>query len=51
VLLMAASPRPIRFIMDHRIFKMPVLGWFFNWRRRSRSRRSAKTRRPTSRRS
>ena len=29
VLLMAASPRPIRFIMDHRIFKMPVLGWLF----------------------
>jgi len=29
VLLMAASPRPIRFIMDHNIFKMPVLGWFF----------------------
>ena len=29
VLLMAASPRPIHFVMDHRIFKMPVLGWFF----------------------
>jgi 1-acyl-sn-glycerol-3-phosphate acyltransferase len=29
ILLMAASPRPIRFIMDHNIFKMPVLGWFF----------------------
>ncbi|MGH8798456.1 MAG: MFS transporter, partial [Caldimonas sp.] len=29
VLLMAASPRPIYFIMDHRIFTMPVLGWFF----------------------
>ena len=29
VLLMAASPRPIRFIMDHRIFRMPVLGWLF----------------------
>ncbi|MFZ2990497.1 MFS transporter [Ideonella sp.] len=29
VLLMAASPRPIRFLMDHRIFKVPVLGWFF----------------------
>ena len=29
VLLMAASPRPIRFIMDHQIFKTPVLGWFF----------------------
>ncbi|WP_280153567.1 MFS transporter [Piscinibacter sp. XHJ-5] len=29
VLLMAASPRPIRFIMDHRIFQIPVLGWLF----------------------
>ena len=29
MLLMAASPRPIRFIMDHEIFKLPVLGWFF----------------------
>jgi 1-acyl-sn-glycerol-3-phosphate acyltransferase len=29
VLLMAASPRPIVFVMDHRIFKIPVLGWFF----------------------
>jgi 1-acyl-sn-glycerol-3-phosphate acyltransferase len=29
VLLMAASPRPIRFIMDHEIFRTPVLGWFF----------------------
>ena len=29
VLLMAASPRPIRFIMDHQIFRMPVLGWLF----------------------
>jgi 1-acyl-sn-glycerol-3-phosphate acyltransferase len=29
VLLMAASPRPIRFIMDHRIFAIPVLGWMF----------------------
>jgi 1-acyl-sn-glycerol-3-phosphate acyltransferase len=29
VLLMAASPRPIRFVMDHRIFKVPVLGWMF----------------------
>jgi 1-acyl-sn-glycerol-3-phosphate acyltransferase len=29
VLLMAASPRPIRFIMDHRIFAVPVLGWLF----------------------
>ena len=29
VLLMAASPRPIRFIMDHRIFAIPVLGALF----------------------
>ena len=29
VLLMAASPRPIRFIMDSEIFRIPVLGWFF----------------------
>jgi 1-acyl-sn-glycerol-3-phosphate acyltransferase len=29
VLLMAASPRPVRFVMDHRIFKVPVLGWLF----------------------
>ena len=29
VLLMAASPRPIRFIMDHRIFRVPVLGALF----------------------
>nr|WP_221439540.1 MFS transporter [Roseateles oligotrophus] len=29
VLLMAASPRPICFLMDHRIFAQPVLGWLF----------------------
>ena len=29
VLLMAVSPRPVRFLMDHRIFKTPVLGWMF----------------------
>lgn len=29
VILMAASPRPIRFIMDHRIFRTPVLGFIF----------------------
>jgi hypothetical protein len=33
VLLMAAEPGdPIYFIMDHRIFQTPVLGWFFAWR-------------------
>jgi 1-acyl-sn-glycerol-3-phosphate acyltransferase len=29
VLLMAASPRPIYFLMDHKIFQVPVLGWLF----------------------
>jgi 1-acyl-sn-glycerol-3-phosphate acyltransferase len=29
VLLMAASPRPIYFLLDHRIFRVPVLGWLF----------------------
>jgi 1-acyl-sn-glycerol-3-phosphate acyltransferase len=29
VLLMGVSPRPVRFIMDYRIFKTPVLGWMF----------------------
>jgi 1-acyl-sn-glycerol-3-phosphate acyltransferase len=29
VLLMAASPRPIYFVMDHRIFKLPLLGAVF----------------------
>lgn len=29
VVLMAASPRPVRFVMDHRIFKVPLLSWFF----------------------
>jgi 1-acyl-sn-glycerol-3-phosphate acyltransferase len=29
VLLMAASPRPIVFVMDHRIFKFPLLGTLF----------------------
>jgi 1-acyl-sn-glycerol-3-phosphate acyltransferase len=29
VLLMGASPRPIYFVMDHRIFQVPVLGWLF----------------------
>ena len=29
VLLMAASPRPIYFVMDHQIFRVPVLGWLF----------------------
>jgi 1-acyl-sn-glycerol-3-phosphate acyltransferase len=29
VLMMAASPRPIYFVMDHRIFKLPLLGAVF----------------------
>ena len=29
IVIMAASPRPIRFVMDHRIFKTPVLSWIF----------------------
>ncbi len=29
ILLMAASPRPIAFLMDHRIFRTPVLGTLF----------------------
>ena len=28
-LMMAASPRPIHFVMDSRIFQTPVLGWLF----------------------
>jgi 1-acyl-sn-glycerol-3-phosphate acyltransferase len=29
VVIMGESPRPIRFVMDHRIFKIPLLNWFF----------------------
>ncbi|MBW8897130.1 MAG: MFS transporter [Massilia sp.] len=29
IVIMAASPRPIRFVMDHRIFKTPLLGFIF----------------------
>ena len=29
VLLMSASPRPVYFMLDQRIFRVPVLGWFF----------------------
>jgi 1-acyl-sn-glycerol-3-phosphate acyltransferase len=29
IVIGAASPRPIRFVMDHRIFHMPLLGWIF----------------------
>ncbi|MGD9585242.1 MAG: MFS transporter [Brachymonas sp.] len=33
VLLMSASPRPIHFLMDHRIFRTPVLGFIFRMAR------------------
>ncbi|HEX2529850.1 MAG TPA: MFS transporter [Burkholderiaceae bacterium] len=29
IAIMAASPRPIRFVMDQRIFRIPVLSWMF----------------------
>src|SRR5207253_3635454 len=29
VVLVAASPRPVRFLMDHDMFKVPLLSWFF----------------------
>ncbi len=29
IVIMAASPRSIRFVMDYRIFKIPVLAWLF----------------------
>jgi 1-acyl-sn-glycerol-3-phosphate acyltransferase len=29
LVIVAASPRPIRFVMDHRIFKTPFIGWIF----------------------
>jgi len=29
LIVMAASPRPIRFVMDHQIFKVPVLSFVF----------------------
>ena len=29
VVIMGSSPRPIRFVMDHAIFKIPVLSYFF----------------------
>lgn len=29
IVIMAASPRPIRFVMDHRIFRIPVMSWIF----------------------
>lgn len=29
ILLMAANPRPTTYLMDHQIFRIPVLGWLF----------------------
>jgi 1-acyl-sn-glycerol-3-phosphate acyltransferase len=29
LIIMAASPRPVRFVMDHQIFKVPVLSFVF----------------------
>ncbi|WP_322028442.1 MFS transporter [Paraburkholderia sp. J76] len=29
IVIMAQSPRPIRFVMDHRIFRSPLAGWVF----------------------
>lgn len=29
VVIMGQSPRPIRFVMDHRIFRIPLMNWFF----------------------
>ena len=29
LVIMAASPRPIRFVMDHRIFRVPILSFVF----------------------
>nr|WP_198981759.1 MFS transporter [Herbaspirillum sp. ASV7] len=29
IAIMAASPRPVRFVMDHQIFKIPLLSWLF----------------------
>ncbi|WP_426109933.1 MFS transporter [Massilia sp. PWRC2] len=29
LVIVAASPRPIRFVMDHNIFKIPLAGWIF----------------------
>jgi 1-acyl-sn-glycerol-3-phosphate acyltransferase len=29
LVILAASPRPIRFVMDHRIFNTPILIWLF----------------------
>jgi 1-acyl-sn-glycerol-3-phosphate acyltransferase len=29
IVVMAGSPRPIRFVMDHQIFKSPFAGWVF----------------------
>ena len=39
VILMAVSPRPIRFVMDHRIFRTPIISFIFRHTVPSRSHR------------
>ncbi|BEV16617.1 MFS transporter [Herbaspirillum sp. DW155] len=29
IAIMAASPRPVRFVMDHQIFRIPLMSWLF----------------------
>ncbi|MGZ8273149.1 MAG: MFS transporter [Burkholderiaceae bacterium] len=29
IVIMGESPRPIRFVMDYRIFRIPLMNWFF----------------------
>ena len=41
IVIGATAPRPIRFVMDHRIFKLPLLGWIFRTARAIRRLRSS----------
>ena len=43
------QPAPIYFVMDHRIFRVPVLGWLFRWPRPFRWRPQGRPRKPTGR--
>ena len=45
LVIAACVRRPIRFVMDHRIFRIPVLSFVFRTGGRSRSRRRRRTRR------
>jgi hypothetical protein len=45
LILAATIPRPVRFVMYHRIFEVPVMRWIFRTARRSRSPARARTRR------